>query len=310
MGSIDFGSVVGALKKLLFPQSEKLRVCVTGAAGHMGSTLCRRLKRKGHYVIACDGIDDELKGPCVFWDEYLTVDLTVMDDCLKVTGGVDLVFNFATSMGHLGFFREFNPSVTKDNDTIIGYNMAEAVRINGVERYFHASIAYISAESQQGEAIARLAEHQHPTAFEKPETELLIERYHKKFRFAGRIGRFYCIYDPSRSWEGGRAEARPAIMDSYAEDVLSLMKSDRHEPVYIGSLNMCELVVLGSDDHKKLGCAGALMNCLRMPCFWIKEQIGEAKAQRTDVSADASVEVVGTEEAVDCNSPRTADGEE
>lgn len=32
----------------------KLKICVTGAGGFIGSHLAKRLKSEGHYVVACD----------------------------------------------------------------------------------------------------------------------------------------------------------------------------------------------------------------------------------------------------------------
>ena len=36
-----------------FPDA-KLRICVTGAGGFIASALGKRLKKEGHYVVACD----------------------------------------------------------------------------------------------------------------------------------------------------------------------------------------------------------------------------------------------------------------
>ncbi|CAN1765166.1 GDP-mannose 3,5-epimerase 1 [Linum perenne] len=56
-----------------------------------------------------------------------------MDNCLKVTKGVDHVFNLAADMGGMGFIQS-NHSVIMYNNTMISFNMIEASRINGVKR--------------------------------------------------------------------------------------------------------------------------------------------------------------------------------
>ncbi|CAN1285501.1 GDP-mannose 3,5-epimerase 1 [Linum perenne] len=56
-----------------------------------------------------------------------------MDNCLKVTQGVDHVFNLAADMGGMGFIQS-NHSVIMYNNTMISFNMLEASRINGVKR--------------------------------------------------------------------------------------------------------------------------------------------------------------------------------
>jgi len=56
-----------------------------------------------------------------------------MDNCLKVTKGVDHVFNLAADMGGMGFIQS-NHSVIMYNNTMISFNMIEAARINGIKR--------------------------------------------------------------------------------------------------------------------------------------------------------------------------------
>ena len=38
----------------LYWPDHKLKICVTGAGGFIGSHLAKRLKEEGHYVIGCD----------------------------------------------------------------------------------------------------------------------------------------------------------------------------------------------------------------------------------------------------------------
>ncbi|KAL0297698.1 UNVERIFIED_CONTAM: GDP-mannose 3,5-epimerase 1 [Sesamum radiatum] len=64
--------------------------------------------------------------------EFHLVDL-MMDYCLKVTKGVDHVFNLAADMGGMGFIQS-NHSVIMYNNTMISFNTIEAARINGVKR--------------------------------------------------------------------------------------------------------------------------------------------------------------------------------
>ncbi|KAI6669297.1 hypothetical protein NL676_004182 [Syzygium grande] len=338
MGSIDgpnhraFTHEYEAPKKELPRPSEKLRISVTGAAGRMGSAFCWRLKREGHYIIASDWTKNKHMAEDEFCDEYHIVDPTVMDDCLKVTRGSRPYLSLRHLCGRPGF-----QCVQPLGDQgIRHHNWLQHGRGSENQRFFHASVAYINPELKQAETNVSLNEsvaclRQYPIGFEKPETEVLCKRYHEEFGFEYRIGRFYCIYGPFGTWEGGRGKARAAIcgepsistdkfgklgdgphtiMDSYVEGVLRLMNSDFREPVYIGSLNMLDLGILGSDDHKKLRCATVLKNWLRMLRFWIKKPIGKVKPEGTDSSTDGSSEVVGTGAPVERGSLRTADGEE
>lgn len=114
--------------------SEKLRISITGAGGFIASHIARRLKSEGHYIIASDWKKNEHMPEDMFCHEFHLVDLRVMDNCLKVTQGVDHVFNLAADMGGMGFIQS-NHSVIMYNNTMISFNMLEASRISGVKRF-------------------------------------------------------------------------------------------------------------------------------------------------------------------------------
>lgn len=118
--------------------SEKLRVSITGAGGFIASHIARRLKTEGHYIIASDWKKNEHMSEDMFCHEFHLVDLRVMDNCLKVTKGVDHVFNLAADMGGMGFIQS-NHSVIMYNNTMISFNMMEASRINSVKRLANLS---------------------------------------------------------------------------------------------------------------------------------------------------------------------------
>lgn len=58
------------------------------------------------------------------------------------------VFNLAADMGGMGFI-ESNQSVLLFNNTMISFNMLEASRMNGAERYFYSSTACVYNEDYQ-----------------------------------------------------------------------------------------------------------------------------------------------------------------
>jgi GDP-D-mannose 3',5'-epimerase len=122
--------------------SEKLRISITGAGGFIASHIARRLKSEGHYIIASDWKKNEHMTEDMFCHEFHLVDLRVMDNCLKVTNGVDHVFNLAADMGGMGFIQS-NHSVIMYNNTMISFNMLEASRINGVKRSVVLDIVYL-----------------------------------------------------------------------------------------------------------------------------------------------------------------------
>lgn len=123
-----------ALEREIYWPSETLRISITGAGGFIASHIARRLKSEGHYIIASDWKKNEHMPEEMFCNEFHLVDLRVMDNCLKVTKGVDHVFNLAADMGGMGFIQS-NHSVIMYNNTMISFNMLEAARITGVKRF-------------------------------------------------------------------------------------------------------------------------------------------------------------------------------
>ncbi|RZC94001.1 hypothetical protein C5167_016697 [Papaver somniferum] len=120
-------------------------------------SLLRRLKSEGHYIIDCDWKKNEHMTEDMFCNEFHLVDLRVMENYLKVTSGVDHVFNLAANMRGMGFIQS-NHSVIMYNNTMISFNMLEAARINGVKRFFYASSDCIYPEFKQLETNISLKE--------------------------------------------------------------------------------------------------------------------------------------------------------
>ncbi|KAF8401778.1 hypothetical protein HHK36_012724 [Tetracentron sinense] len=95
------------------------------------SHIVKSLKSEGHYIIAFDLKKNEHMTGDMLCHEFHLVDLRVMK--LKVTSGVDHVFNLVADMGGMGFIQS-NHSVIMYNNTMISINMLGAVKINRVKR--------------------------------------------------------------------------------------------------------------------------------------------------------------------------------
>ena len=70
----------------------------------------------------------------MFCDEFHLVDLRVYENCKRVVKGVDHVFNLAADMGGMGFIQS-NHSVILYNNTMVSFNMLEAARVAGTQRW-------------------------------------------------------------------------------------------------------------------------------------------------------------------------------
>lgn len=79
--------------------SKKLRICVGGGGGFIGSHLAARLKREGHYVIVADWRHNEYFVPVSsYCDEFHHVDLRLLANWETASKGCDWVFNLAAGM--------------------------------------------------------------------------------------------------------------------------------------------------------------------------------------------------------------------
>lgn len=104
-------------------------VLITGAAGDVGSHLRRELA--GRYRLRLSDVKPIAGlGP---GEEFMAADITVMEDVLRVTRGVDAIV-------HLGGFSVEGPWDVINAVNIGGtYNVFEAARINGARRILFAT---------------------------------------------------------------------------------------------------------------------------------------------------------------------------
>jgi len=254
-------------------ESKKMRICVGGGAGFIGSHLARRLKKEGHHVVVADWKPNEYFEEKEFCDEFMLLDLRGLDNCLKATKGCEWVFNLAADMGGMGFIQS-NHSVILYNNTMISFNMLEAARQSGAKRFFYSSSACIYPEGKQlqeqipglKEEDAWPAQPQDAYGLEKLVTEELAMHYGKDFGMATRIARFHNIYGPSGTWKGGREKAPAAFsrkmivakdevemwgnglqtrsfcyIDDCVEGILRIMRSDYTKPLNLGSDEMVSM---------------------------------------------------------------------
>jgi GDP-D-mannose 3',5'-epimerase len=196
----------------------RIKVCIGGGAGFIGSHLAKQLKKEGCYVIAADWKDNEFMEPAEFCDEFHKVDLRLLDNCLKVTEGCQHVYNLAADMGGMGFILS-NQAVLLYNNTMISFNMLEASRQNKAFRYFYSSTACVYNEDlQTNPDVPGLCEHmawparpQDGYGLEKLYAEEMAIAYMRDFPLKARIARYHNVYGPRGTWKGGREKVPAAF---------------------------------------------------------------------------------------------------
>merc|ERR550537_1682846 len=195
------------------------KVCIGGGAGFIGSHLAKRMMAEGWYVICADWKDNEFMKPEEFCNKFMKLDLRRIENCIKCTAGCNQVFNLAADMGGMGFI-ESNQSVLLFNNTMLSFNMLEAARMNGAQRYFYSSTACVYNEDYQmdpentglKESYAWPAKPQDTYGFEKLYAEEMCLAYAKDFPIITCVARYHNVYGPYGTWKVGREKAPAAFL--------------------------------------------------------------------------------------------------
>ncbi|HEX5874008.1 MAG TPA: NAD-dependent epimerase/dehydratase family protein [Pyrinomonadaceae bacterium] len=269
------------------PESKK--VLVTGAGGFIGHHLTKYLVDRGYFVRGVDIKEPEYEPTAAH--EFLLLDLSEADNCLRATEGMDEVYGLAANMGGIGFIENNKAVIVRDN-TFINLHTIEAARINGVKRYLYTSSACIYPGYKQKETDvtplreedAYPADAEDGYGWEKLYMERVCRHYTEDFGLDTRVVRFHNIFGPLGTYDGGREKSPAAIcrkialaddvdeievwgdgeqtrsycyIDDCVEGLYRLMQSDHREPINLGQdrmISINELVdIVASIASKKIG---------------------------------------------------------
>jgi len=248
------------------------KVLVAGGAGLIGSHMARTLLNRGARVRVADDLSSgslnnikDIKNKI----DFHTDDLREKKNCLKLTKGIDYVFQLAANMGGIGYITSIGADIMRDN-ILINANMLQAAHENNVNRYFYSSSACVYPEYLQKdskvvplkEADAFPADPDQFYGWEKIFTEKLCEAYRTDYGMNIRVARFHNIYGevytafdkqkgkapchlimkalkyPGQDyvvWGDGKQTRSFLYIDDCIEGVLKLVESDYASPVNIGS---------------------------------------------------------------------------
>jgi GDP-D-mannose 3',5'-epimerase len=264
------------------------KVLVAGGGGFIGGWLVKELLSKGYRVSVVD-----IK-PISHWYQVFSEannassDLSLLDNCMQSTVGVNEIYNLAADMGGMGFIE--NNKAACMLTVLINTHLLMAAKTNGVSRYFFSSSACVyNADKQSKTLIEPLREEDAYPAmpedgygWEKLFSERMCRHFYEDYGLETRVARYHNVYGPNGTWEGGREKAPAALSRKVAEAKFSnsseiniwgdgeqtrsftyikdcvegtvkLMESDIREPLNIGSNELVSINALTQTIEKIAG---------------------------------------------------------
>ena len=172
---------------------------------------------EGHEVICAD-----IK-PLEYWfqlfekNSNFSLDLKSYDNCIKVTDGVDFIYNMACNMGGMGFIE--NNKAECMLSVLINTNLLRACLVNDVKKYFYSSSACVYNATKQKQTFvpglkeedAYPAEPEDGYGWEKLFSERMCRHFKEDFGLETRVVRYHNVYGPLGTYDGGREKAPAAL---------------------------------------------------------------------------------------------------
>ena len=129
-----------------------MRVLITGVAGFVGSNFLDYLLSKGHHIV---GVDNFSTGKREFIENaidnsnftFLKFDLLDLGDLKKATKNIDIVFHFAANADVR--FGLQHPDKDLQQNTIVTFNVLEAMRYNNVKKIIFSSTGSVYGEPNE-----------------------------------------------------------------------------------------------------------------------------------------------------------------
>ena len=207
------------------------KILVAGAGGFIAGHLVSYLLQQGHRVICAD-----IK-PIEFWFqkfdecENFSVDLKEKENCIKVSEGIEQVYNMACNMGGMGFIE--NNKAECMLSVLINTNLLLACQKNKVSKYFFSSSACVYNASKQlkefipglKETDAYPADPEDGYGWEKLFSERMCRHFTEDFGIQTRVARYHNVYGPMGTYGGGREKAPAALCRKIIEAKMNNLKS-------------------------------------------------------------------------------------
>jgi len=194
------------------------KILIAGAGGFIGGHLASKFIKDKNIQLICVDIK-----PIEYWFQIFddaenhSLDLKDYNNTIKVTEGVDDIFNLACNMGGMGFIE--NNKAECMLSVLINTNLLRAAIKNKCKKYLFSSSACVYNSSKQSETFipglketdAYPAEPEDGYGWEKLFSERMCRHFTEDFGLETRVVRFHNIYGPVGTFDGGREKAPAAI---------------------------------------------------------------------------------------------------
>tara|TARA_B100000787_G_C16181407_1_gene292048 strand:- start:79 stop:1074 length:996 start_codon:yes stop_codon:yes gene_type:complete len=195
----------------------KKKYLVCGAGGFIGGHLVNDLMKSGNEVVCADIKPKEYWFQIFDSNKNFSLDLKEYENCLKVTEGVDYIYNMACNMGGMGFIE--NNKADCMLSVLINTNLLRACLTNKIKRYFFSSSACVyNGTKQEKIFVPGLKENDaYPAApedgygWEKLFSERMCRHFTEDFGLETRVLRYHNVYGPLGTYDGGRDKAPAAL---------------------------------------------------------------------------------------------------
>ena len=202
----------------------KKKILICGSGGFIGGHLTNYFLNNSDYEIICADIKPKDNWFQLFdKNKNFSLDLKNYENCLKVTEGVEHVFNMACNMGGMGFIE--NNKAECMLSVLITANLLRASVENKVKKLFFSSSACVYNAGKQlktfvpglKETDAYPAEPEDGYGWEKLFSERMCRHFYEDFNLEVRVARYHNVYGPNGTWDGGREKAPAALARKFIE---------------------------------------------------------------------------------------------
>tara|TARA_B110000046_G_scaffold97901_1_gene105539 strand:- start:11106 stop:12098 length:993 start_codon:yes stop_codon:yes gene_type:complete len=234
---------------------------ITGGAGFIGSNIVNYLLTFGAKKVRVidnlsnsSGVNlDRFIGRSNF--EFVKGDISIYEDCLKVTEGIDYISNQA-ALGSVP--RSLDNPIATNNANVVGFlNMITAARENKVKRIVYASSSSVYGDSQKLPKVeAEIGSPLSPYAVSKYTNELYAKVSHLSYGQEIIGLRYFNIFGPNQSPDGAYAAVIPLFIEALLKNQSPFINGDGKQSrdfTYIEIAVQANIRALFTKNEKALG---------------------------------------------------------